>query len=66
MGFMQAITSFVFGDGDPNQGFEDARYAAAATYIMDHGGVVAAEEMRPYLDEAVADVGDEVRTFGHG
>ena len=50
MGFMQAVTSWVFGDGDPNAGFDDARWAAAATYIQEHGGVVAAEEMRPFLD----------------
>lgn len=52
MTFMQAVTSWVFGDGDPNTGFEDARWAAAAAYIQAHGGVVAAEEMRPFLDGA--------------
>jgi hypothetical protein len=50
LGFFEAVTSFVFGDGDPNEGFEQARWAAVAERIQELGGVVSAEEMRPFLD----------------
>ena len=50
MSFMQAVTAWVFGEGDANAGFNSARWAAAAKYIQAHGGVVTAEEMRPFLD----------------
>jgi hypothetical protein len=61
LSFMQAVTSWVFGDGDPNRGFDAARWAAAAAYIQAHGGVVAAEEMRPFLDHAGEDSAAGVR-----
>jgi hypothetical protein len=54
--FLEAVTSWVFGDGDPNRGFSKARWAAAAQYIQVHGGVVAAEEMRPFLDHTDGEV----------
>lgn len=54
--FLEAVTSWVFGDGDPNRGFDEARWAAAAQYIQAHGGVVAAEEMRPFLDHTDGEV----------
>ena len=52
LSFMQAVTAWVFGEGDANAGFDNARWAAAAKYIQAHGGVVAAEEMRPFMDSA--------------
>ncbi|PON42420.1 Iron-sulfur cluster biosynthesis family protein [Parasponia andersonii] len=44
------IFSFVFGDGDPNQGMEEERWKLIGQYITSNGGVVAAEELAPYLD----------------
>jgi hypothetical protein len=56
MGFLEAIFSFVFGDGDPNAGFERRRWEALGRYVQHRGGVVAAEELAPFLDVSAAQV----------
>ncbi|KAM3713487.1 hypothetical protein ACB098_01G261700 [Castanea mollissima] len=43
------IFSFVFGDGEPNQGIEEERWKLIGQYISSNGGVVTAEELAPYL-----------------
>ncbi|KAE9611089.1 hypothetical protein Lalb_Chr07g0194001 [Lupinus albus] len=48
--FIESVFSFVFGDGDPNQGIEEERWKLIGQYITSNGGVVAAEELAPYLD----------------
>ena len=46
-----SIRSFVFGDGNPNKGVhEETRWKLIEQYIASKGGVVAAEELAPYLD----------------
>ncbi|KAH7671373.1 ArsR-like helix-turn-helix domain-containing protein [Dioscorea alata] len=50
MNFIESVFSFVFGDGDPNQGIEEERWKLIGQYITSNGGVVAAEELAPYLD----------------
>ncbi|KAL5545839.1 hypothetical protein UlMin_005526 [Ulmus minor] len=50
MNFIESIFSFVFGDGDPNQGIEEERWKLIGQYISSNGGVVTAEELAPYLD----------------
>ncbi|WOL02289.1 hypothetical protein Cni_G11008 [Canna indica] len=50
MNFVESVFSFVFGDGDPNQGLEEERWKLIGQYISSNGGVVAAEEIAPYLD----------------
>lgn len=50
MGFLEAVFSFVFGDGDPNVSFEKQRWEALGRYIQSRGGVATAEEMAPFLD----------------
>ncbi|KAL1330690.1 uncharacterized protein At5g03900, chloroplastic [Arachis ipaensis] len=50
MNFIESVFSFVFGDGDPNQGIEEERWKLIGQYISSNGGVVAAEELAPYLD----------------
>ncbi|GMP95198.1 hypothetical protein CsSME_00044334 [Camellia sinensis var. sinensis] len=50
MNFIESIFSFVFGDGDPNQGIEEERWKLIGEYIASNGGVVTAEELAPYLD----------------
>lgn len=50
MNFIESIFSFVFGDGDPNQGIEEERWKLIGQYIASNGGVVTAEELAPYLD----------------
>ncbi|KAL3627168.1 hypothetical protein CASFOL_028531 [Castilleja foliolosa] len=44
------IFSYVFGDGDPNQGIEEKRWKMIQLYIALNGSVVTAEEIAPYLD----------------
>jgi hypothetical protein len=51
----EAIFSFVFGDGDPNQDYEEGRWRALGQYIQRRNGVVTAEEMAPFLDPPVPD-----------
>ncbi|PIA59086.1 hypothetical protein AQUCO_00400146v1 [Aquilegia coerulea] len=48
--FIESVFSFVFGDGDPNEGIEEERWKLIGQYITSNGGVVTAEELAPYLD----------------
>jgi hypothetical protein len=51
MGFLESVFSFLFGDGDPNADLEERRWRAIAQVIRQNGGVVAAEQITPYLDD---------------
>eukprot|EP00257_Ricinus_communis_P021166 XP_015580586.1 uncharacterized protein At5g03900, chloroplastic isoform X2 [Ricinus communis] len=55
MNFIESVFSFVFGDGDPNQGIEEERWKLIGQYISSNGGVVAAEELAPFLDLQTTD-----------
>ncbi|XP_031504148.1 uncharacterized protein At5g03900, chloroplastic isoform X2 [Nymphaea colorata] len=50
MNFVESVFSFVFGDGDPNQGIEEERWKLIGQYVSSNGGTVTAEELAPYLD----------------
>ncbi|XP_062223180.1 uncharacterized protein At5g03900, chloroplastic-like isoform X2 [Phragmites australis] len=50
MNFIESVFSFVFGDGDPNDGLEEKRWKMIGQYISSNGGVVTAEELAPFLD----------------
>ncbi|XP_076900212.1 uncharacterized protein At5g03900, chloroplastic-like [Bidens hawaiensis] len=50
MNFIEPVFSFVFGDGDPNEGIEEQRWKMIGQYIGSNDGVVTAEELAPYLD----------------
>lgn len=50
MNFLEAIFSFVFGDGDVNEDFDRKRWEAIGRYIQSRGGTVVAEELAPFLD----------------
>eukprot|EP00529_Nitzschia_sp_RCC80_P001050 CAMPEP_0113500240 /NCGR_PEP_ID=MMETSP0014_2-20120614/32202_1 /TAXON_ID=2857 /ORGANISM="Nitzschia sp." /LENGTH=544 /DNA_ID=CAMNT_0000394521 /DNA_START=713 /DNA_END=2347 /DNA_ORIENTATION=+ /assembly_acc=CAM_ASM_000159 len=50
MGFLESIFSFVFGDGNPNQGLEEQRLTFVAQMIRDNKGAVTAEQLAPYCD----------------
>lgn len=50
MSFLEAVYSFVFGDGDPNTDLEQRRYRTLARLIRANNGAVTAEQLAPYLD----------------
>lgn len=49
MGFLEAVYSLVFGDGDPNDGREQRALAAVAATVRRNGGVVTGEQLAPLL-----------------
>ena len=51
LNFLEAIFSFLFGDGNPNADLEERRWRAIATVINNNGGAVVAEQIAPYLDD---------------
>jgi hypothetical protein len=51
MNFLEAVFSFLFGDGDPNANLEEKRWQAIVSTIRRHKGAVIAEQITPYLDE---------------
>lgn len=50
LNFLEAIFSFLFGDGDPNADLEARRWQTIGTVINNNGGAIAAEQVAPYLD----------------
>lgn len=55
MNFLEAVFSFLFGDGNPNADLEERRWQAIATVIRNHHGAVAGEQLAPYLEGATDD-----------
>jgi hypothetical protein len=51
LNFLEAIFSFLFGDGNPNADLDKRRWLQIATQIRQHQGAVVAEQISPYLDE---------------
>ncbi|GAB0494318.1 hypothetical protein MMPV_005610 [Pyropia vietnamensis] len=50
MSFLQAVFSFVFGDGDPNIDLENRRWRRVAAAIRASDGAVSAVQLAPLLD----------------
>jgi hypothetical protein len=50
LGFLSAVFSILFGDGDPNARFEPLRWRRIAAFLRQRGGVVIAEDLAPLLD----------------
>lgn len=50
MGFLESVFSYIFGDGNPNQGLEERRLSLAAQMIRESNGAVTAEQLAPYCD----------------
>ncbi len=55
LNFLEAIFSFLFGDGDPNADLEERRWRTIGTVIANNNGAVTAEQISPYLN----DLGDD-------
>jgi hypothetical protein len=51
MNFLEAVFSFLFGDGNPNADLEEKRWQAIAAVIRNNRGAVIAEQIAPFLDE---------------
>ncbi|MFM7408477.1 MAG: hypothetical protein ACKO3K_17935 [Cuspidothrix sp.] len=51
MNFLEAVFSFLFGDGDPNDNLEERRWAEIGSVISNNQGAVVAEQIAPYLDD---------------
>jgi len=50
MGFLESVFSFVFGDGDPNNGRDQAVLKAVASTARQNGGALIAEQIAPFVD----------------
>ena len=50
MSFLEAVFSFIFGDGNPNHNLEERKWSDIATAIRNSRGAVVAEQIAPYLD----------------
>ena len=50
MSFLEAVFSFIFGDGNPNHNLEERKWSDIATAIRNNRGAVVAEQLAPYLD----------------
>jgi hypothetical protein len=51
LNFLEAVFSFLFGDGNPNTDREDRRWQDVGTVIRNSRGAVIAEQIAPYLDD---------------
>lgn len=50
LNFLEAVFSFLFGDGNPNRNLEERRWQTIGTVISNQRGSVIAEQIAPYLD----------------
>ncbi|HAC64673.1 MAG TPA: hypothetical protein DCF68_14350 [Cyanothece sp. UBA12306] len=48
--FLEAIFSFLFGDGNPNYDLEERRWQEIGAVIRNNSGAVIAQQIAPYLD----------------
>ncbi|TVQ54144.1 MAG: hypothetical protein EA366_12130 [Spirulina sp. DLM2.Bin59] len=55
MNFLEAIFSFLFGDGNPNGDLEERRWRKIGRVIRQHRGAVVAEQIAPYWDQVDPD-----------
>jgi len=51
LSFLEAIFSFLFGDGNPNAKLEERRWQEIGSVIQQNKGAVVGEQIAPYLDD---------------
>lgn len=51
LNFLEAVYSFLFGDGNPNADLDEKRWQDIAAVIRNHQGAVTAEQIAPYFDD---------------
>jgi hypothetical protein len=49
--FLSSVFSYLFGDGNPNVGFEELKWQTIARIIELNQGVVTAEQLAPYVGQ---------------
>jgi hypothetical protein len=49
--FLEAVFSFLFGDGNPNRNLEQRRWQEIGKVLRQNGGAVAAEQVIPFLEQ---------------
>jgi len=49
MGFLESIFSYIFGDGNPNQGIEEKQLQLVSDLIRENNGAVTAEQLAPFI-----------------
>lgn len=62
-GFLEAATSVVWGDGDPNADLSARRWSRVAEAIAARDGVVTAEELAPLLDGGAGGEGEALEAL---
>ena len=60
MGFLESVFSYIFGDGNPNQGLEERRLSLAAEMIRQSNGAVTAEQLAPFADPPDPDESNKI------
>ncbi len=50
MNFLEAVFSFLFGDGNPNHYLEERRWQEIGKVLRQHNGAVVAEQVIPFLE----------------
>ncbi len=63
LNFLEAIFSFLFGDGDPNADLDDRRWQGIAKVIQANGGAVVAEQITPFLGDLGQGWASELEDF---
>lgn len=63
LNFVEAIFSFVFGDGDPNADYDERRWKELGRMIQSKGGIVTAEEMAPFLEPPQPSTGRDATAY---
>ena len=51
MSFFEAVFSFLFGDGDPNENLEERRWQEIGAVIRNNKCAIIAPQIAPYLDD---------------
>jgi hypothetical protein len=60
LNFLGAVFSFLFGEANPNANLEELRWRSIGQVIRKNQGAITAEQVAPYLEEALAQSEDHI------
>jgi hypothetical protein len=63
LNFLEAVFSFLFGDGNPNADREERRWQQIGTVIRNCRGAIVAEQIAPYLDDLGNEFAQETEDY---